>query len=223
MTAALRKQIGEAHDAEMAARADVEKAQEAMQRGQFILARMEREMAAFSDLDGAVARHRAAAIRAGSVIPPLPGDLSERLVARAKLADEIAGYQAAFDELAGDCRREETRVAQARGAKTTAVLSILSEDGAAMARELIELEKRAFEIRLRIEALGKVWAPAADGAMALVPMTDDTRAAIMSRYDRHVFPVEYDRASQVWIDYRDRLMADATATLDTASDDREAA
>ncbi len=217
MTVALRQQLVEANDAAALVAADLAAAQEALGRGQTILAGLEREMSAYSDLDGEVARHRAASIRAGaSATSALPDNLAQRLAARAALAAEIDSYRVAVGELADDCKREEERVVLANAARSAIAVSIMSEEGGVLARELMVIEKRAVDIRLQLDALGRTWAPNADGTMAPVSLAADTLLAIRSNPGRDVPPIDRERAAQIWDGYRVRLMADPFAPLDPA-------
>lgn len=213
----LRKRLSEAQAFERAALAELDKAQEALQRGQSVLAAQEREMSAFSDLDGAVAKHRAASIRAGaSAAVALPDALSKRLAARTALAAEIESYRAAVNELAADCKREEANVSDQRQAGADLVRLILMAEGEALASRIVVLETEAFNLRQSLKALGSTYVTVGS-SFTQVPFSERMRSAGSRPFVRHVFDEEIQNQAQAWADYRDRLAADASATLNAAA------
>lgn len=213
----LRKRLAKTQASERDALAELDRAQEALERGQTVLAAQEREMSAFSDLDGAVAKHRAASIRAGaSAAVALPDALSKRLAARAALAAEIESYRAAVNELAADCKNEEAKVADERDAGAEIVRAILIAEGEALASRIVELETQAFDLRIRLEGLGRTYVNV-KAAFGLVPFSAAMFAAATRPFTRCVFDSERKARADVWANYRDRLAADASATLDAAA------
>lgn len=213
----LRKRLAKARASERAALAELDKAQEALQRGQSVLAAQEREMSAFSDLDGAVAKHRAASIRAGaSAAVALPDALSKRLAARAALAAEIESYRAAVNELAADCKNEEAKVADQRDAGAEIVRAILVAEGEALASRIVELETQAFDLRQSLKGLGYTYVTVGS-SFAHVPFSDRMRSAGSRPFTRFVLDEEIKNQAQAWADYRDRLAIDPSATLDAAA------
>jgi hypothetical protein len=216
MTDDLRKRLAKAQASEHAALAELDKAQEALQRGQSVLAAQEREMSAFSDLDGAVAKHRASEIRAGaSASAALPGALSKRIAARAALAADIESYRTAVEELAADCKREEAKVSSEREAGAEIVRDILVAEGEALASRIIALETEAFGLRQCLQALGRTYLDVG-GSFAQVPFSRKMLESAARPYTRFVFDNEHEPHMQAWAGYRDRLAVDASATLDTA-------
>ena len=210
----LRKRLAQAQASERAALVELDKAQEALQRGQSVLAAQEREMSAFSDLDGAVAKHRAASIRAGaSAAVALPDILSKRLAARTALAAEIESYRAAVNELAADCKREEAKVSDQREAGAEIVRTILVAEGEALASRIVELETEAFGLRQRLQALGRTYVTVGSN-FTQVHFTGKMIEASAKPFTRYVFDSEPQHHVKAWSDYRDRLLTDASATLD---------
>lgn len=213
MSAELRNQLQIAQDGIAAAAAEKAATQDALARGQTLLAGLEREMSAFSDLDGSVARHRAAAIRGGAnASEPLPATLTARLEARGRLQSEIDSYRVAVGELADDCKRAAEGEAHHRAKAGELVRQIIGAEADALAEVLLDLELQAFAVRLRLVGLSHLTFPTPSG-MLFASMARNTIDAIGRRYDRAVTDGERQAATGEWAIYRERLMADAAAGL----------
>ncbi len=209
---AAKARLRAAQDAAAAAAWAGERAAEAAARALAAVAEARRGVLAYADLDSRVADHQAGLLRAGSAVRvPLPAELADARRAKFEAEVELADADAAHELLERESREAAAAVVAAGAVLAVAVDAILQLRCLELVSEMRSTEARAGVLR------------------GLVAGLSASRSSTQPALAWGIQQISYDpqhphlvdaagpawrQATAAWSGFRDRLMADASATFE---------
>ena len=211
--AVLMKAIGARRDAQ----ADVDTAQGAYALARSAVEAAERKLQGVKGAErssGAdlAERFRTAARHGGT--PPSGPAIGDGAVRRAEAESELSAAQAALALLGADLERERARAADAEAAVQTATRDILGEELERLADEAgaaLETLKRIRRDMIAIEAASYTMSEGALRKLTISPAARLIMRWELANGDTSVTQQAKQRHTQVWREFRDRLVSDPVA------------
>lgn len=190
-----------------------------LERAQAAINAAGRRLDAFAGADAAIAEHRAAEIKRGSIAGALPADLAATREAKRQAEEEAADAKRAHDLLARERSTVAAEAKRAENAVIAAAAAVIVDEITTAAAELAELQAKAFRLKIALRGAIGIRIPAETGAPRLLGLPAEAVNAISSGGERWETVVQglngpEARATAQWTDYLRRLQHDADARLE---------
>ena len=226
LEASERTALGEAIDDWHAAKAEVENLRQAEERATAMVDEAEATAMGLAEVAAEVATFRARRIvenLPAATLSTLPGRLDARLMDKKNADARVDEYRAALAVISDDIEAAEQRVIECAQAAHDAIIEVMRSEGDDLARELSEVEARAYALRRNLIALSCMWAKL-PGMPKIGPMeiSDYARQVLRSPPPLKDLKLPETELTEGWRAYYLALSANAEA-VPSAADSRQRA
>jgi hypothetical protein len=180
---ALRSQLKQALLEERHAEVRLKQTEEAVERGDALIAARQHGLDGFRDLDDAVVGHAVDVLRGGSrpLSSELPADLQRRVAARETAVAGLGLAERAALVLRADHAAAVERQVAAAQAVETAVMAILVAHAEGLSLEFQRLRDRCESLRLLLQGLDQMGSPVSLGPVTLAILSNDPTTGVQRR------------------------------------------
>ncbi len=198
------------------ARALLDRAEKTTRHGEKLLAKARTRVESFGDIEGEIAEARAVQIKAGKN-GPINLALAAKLKAKLE-AVNIAGLDERAQALiAGELADAQQALASAGWRVESAVEAVVVAEAEKIVGEVWALERRALELRRRLEASAALWVATPTGRPRPLETSPKMRIALdsgpLNAGASPLPPGTAGEAVAVWASFAEKLKSDSNATV----------